>query len=74
MHGLYSDYPLASGKVKVSKDMLSEFKLQIIEKNEFCLIKNEKLIHSLDNKKYKLYCKTLWLKATTSHNNYEINL
>lgn len=39
--------------------MLSEYKLQIIEKNEFCLIKNEKLIHSLDNKKYKLYCKTL---------------
>ena len=42
LHGLYSDYPLASEKVKVSKDMLSEFKLQILSLN-FVLLKTKNL-------------------------------
>ena len=51
LHDLHNDYPLASDKIQVTKETLSEYQLQIIEENKFYLGKNEKLIHNLVNKK-----------------------
>ena len=46
-------YPLVGGKIKVRKELLSKYQLQIIEDN-FSLGKNRKLIPNLENKiKYK---------------------
>ena len=62
LHDLHNDYPLAAGKVKVTKEMLSYYQLQIIEDNNFFLAKNEKLFPNPDNKqKYKLHYQYLKL-------------
>ena len=62
LHDLHNDCPLAAGKVKVTKEMLSYYQLQIIEDNNFFLAKNEKLFPNLDNKqKYKLHYQYLKL-------------
>ena len=41
-HGLYNDYPFTPEKMKLTKKILSEYQLQIIEENEYSLGKNEK--------------------------------
>ena len=48
---MHNDFPLAPEKIKVSKEILPKYQLQMTEKNEFSLGKNEKLISSLGNKK-----------------------
>ena len=54
-HDLCNDYPLSVEKIEVTK-MLSDYQLQIIEYNNFSLVKNKKLMSNLGNKrKYKLY-------------------
>ena len=44
-------YPLTPDKIKVMKQIFSKYQLQIVEKNEFCLGKSEKLIPNLAYKK-----------------------
>ena len=64
MHNLHNDYPLAGEKIKVTKEMLSEYQLQIIEDNNSSHGENKTLILNLDNKrKYKLHNKNLKLKT-----------
>ena len=72
MHDLHSEYPLAVEKIKVTKEILHEYQLQIIEDN-FSWGKNEKLIINLGNKRkhelhyqnlksfFRVWCKT-WYK------------
>ena len=60
LHDLDNDYPLAGGKIEVKKEMLSKYKLQIIEGNSFSLGKNKKLFSNLRIKrKYKLHYQNL---------------
>ena len=40
----HNDYPLAAGKIKVTKEMLSDYQLKFIEDNNFFLGKNKELI------------------------------
>ena len=62
LHDLDNDYPLAGGKIEVKKEMLSKYKLQIIEDNNFSLGKNKKLFPNLRIKrKYKLHYQNLKL-------------
>ena len=53
LHDLHNDDPLAPEKVKISKEMFSEFLLHIMERNKCSLGKNEKLVLNLGNKKNK---------------------
>lgn len=48
---MHHGYPLTPDKIKVMKQIFSKYQLQIVEKNEFCLGKNEKLIPNLAYKK-----------------------
>ena len=50
LYDLNNDYLLSPEKICVKK-ILSEYQLQIIEKEEFSLGKNEKLIPNLGDKK-----------------------
>ena len=60
---LDNDYPLAAGKYKSDKKILSYEKLQIIEDKTFSLGKNKKLIPILDSKRtYMLHYQNLKLK------------
>ena len=62
LHDLDNDYPLAGGKIEVKKEMLSKYKLQIIEDNSFSLGKNKKLFSNLRIKrKYKFHYQNLKL-------------
>ena len=62
MHNLHNDYPLAGEKIKVTKEMLSEYQLQIIEDNNSSHGENKALIPNLGNKrKYKLHHQNLKL-------------
>ena len=38
---LHNDYPLAGEKIKVKKEILSDYQLQIIEHNNFFLVKTK---------------------------------
>ena len=51
LHNLHNDYPLASEKIKVTKEMLSEYQLQIIEDNNSSHGENKTLIPNLGNKR-----------------------
>ena len=51
LHDLHNDDPLAPEKIKISKEMFSEFLLHIMERNKCSLGKNEKLVLNLGNKK-----------------------
>ena len=51
LHELHNDYPLAPEKVKVSKDMLSEYCNKILEKYKIPFGMVNKLIPMLNNKK-----------------------
>ena len=55
LHDLHNYYTLTPDKIKVMKQMFSKYQLQIVEKNKFCLGKNEKLIPNLA---YKTNTKT----------------
>ena len=56
MHDLHTDYPLATEKIEITKEMLSDYQLQIIEDNNIFLGKSKNLIPCLDNeRKYKLH-------------------
>ena len=62
LHNLHNDYPLAGEKIKVTKEMLSEYQLQIIEDNNSSHGENKTLILNLGNKrKYKLHHQNLKL-------------
>ena len=58
---MHNDYSLAPEKVKVTKEMLSEYQLEIIEDNKFPYGRNEKRISNLGHKKYKLHYENLKL-------------
>ena len=51
MHDLHNNYPLAGEKIRVTKEMLSEYQLQVIEDNHFALGRNKKFILRQGNKK-----------------------
>ena len=62
LHELHNDYPLAPEKVKVSKDMLSEYCNKISEKYKIPFGKVNKLIPMLNNKKeYVVHYRNLQL-------------
>ena len=62
LHELHSDYPLASEKLKVSKDMLSDYCLSIADKYDVKVGDVAKLIPNLRDKScYVLHYKTLQL-------------
>ena len=71
---LHDDYPVAGEKIKVRKEMFSNYQLQITEYNKFALWKNKKFISSQGKKrKYKLYyqnfklCQSLGLQLIKIH-------
>ena len=80
LHDLHNDYPLAAEKTKVTKDMLSPYCKQILEKYNVSIGQASKLVPTLANKeKYVLhYCNLqlyleLGLKLKTIHRALEFN-
>ena len=62
LHDLHNDYPLSIEQLEVSKEMQSNYQLQVTEDNNFSLGNNKKLIPNLGNKlKYKLRYQNLKL-------------
>ena len=80
LHDLHNDYPLASEKVKVTKDMLSEYSKRIADKFNISTGLVHKLIPTLSDKnKYVLHHRNLQLytdlglKVTKVHRVLEFN-
>ena len=62
LHDLHNDYPIASEKLKVSKNMLSTYCKKIAEKYNISIGLESKLIPILrDNKEYVLHYRNLQL-------------
>ena len=60
LHELHNDYPLAPEKLRVSKDMLSDYCLSIVEKYDVKVGDVAKLIPNLRDKScYVLHYRTL---------------
>ena len=51
LHSLHKDYPFAPEKIKVAKETLSEYQLQILDDNNFSFGQNEKLVTNVGNKR-----------------------
>ena len=74
---MHFDYPLAGQKIEIKKQVLSNYKLQIIEDNNSSLGKNKNLISNLSNTKIEtapLKCKTLskcWVAIKKNHGKLE---
>ena len=80
LHDLHNDYPLAVEKMKVTKDMLSPYCKQILEKYNVSIGQVSKLVPTLANKeKYVLHYRNLQLylelglKLKTIHRALEFN-
>ncbi|XP_078348383.1 uncharacterized protein LOC144633376 [Oculina patagonica] len=80
LHNLHNDYPLGAEKVKVTKDMLSDYCKNIAEKYNISTGLVNKLIPTLNNKeKYVLHYRNLQLyldlglKLTKVHRALEFN-
>ena len=43
LHAFHNNYPLAAKKTKVTKELMSERKLQIIKRKNFCWVKTKNL-------------------------------
>ena len=44
MHDLHNDYPLATEKIKVAKDMLLQYQLEILDEHNLSFNEFKKLI------------------------------
>ena len=80
LHDIHNDYPVAPEKVKVSKNMLSEYCKKIAERYNISICQVNKLILTLNRKgKYVLHFgnlrlyESLGLKVTKLHRALEFN-
>ena len=60
MHKLHNDYPLAPGKIKIKREMLSEFQLKTADLYNIPIANVKKLVPNLfDKEKYLIHYENL---------------